>query len=657
MVIRKEHAQALRLLWDKLQKKEELVSIDEVEENVRHELEVAGIIVYPLPVKMKLTYEGTQLAQLLENLYLSKIDSSSSFSEKEIDFEEVKTPENWPEDWRWVGSEIIALLDAAFKANHVGSVGRKILWERGLAQIVRDPKTKQERWELTSIGSQLYEIYLSLSPQLRIDDKLAEFIRKTPTGPALSSYLPTGSHEEHLLENMRLIAYSVPKSDIFAFTALGQAIKKTLTMGGFEKALLVSEDLMISLEELVDKGETTKEAEVRLMELGYINSQKELLPAGEWLLEAYRLWKEGARKDVWTFAIEEEETEVLKTLKKLWEKYPENPRDNLPNFENLRREMIDKKIKEYKRLLDRYGRKIKEMPQKYQQIAQKFVDAKDLTRWYDENFDLRAVLYALESFSLIRSATNEENKEILKITNIGNQVLEDQEKNPREISSTAVKSITMTRKTFSAPNKEWYDQAVVESLIGTNEPSKSGLFYAKLSETVPRLPFLTVYEMLIFQYIPDKGFTLEDIYKKFEKKIPLEKIKWALEKLEARHLIEILPDSNVIETEAGKLLDKALSGVPSGIKVPVNPLVIRLLQALETVGTFYVKERKVRILPRNIKQAMRLSGLSPEMFKKIFKLAEAAGWIGKASIHESGLTLLKAVELMQTPKEIKGIML
>ncbi len=214
----------------------------------------------------------------------------------------------------------------------------------------------------------------------------------------------------------------------------------------------------------------------------------------------------------------------------------------------------------------------------------------------------------------------------------------------------------MTRKTFSAPNKEWYDQAVSENLIGANEPSKSGLFYARLAETIYRLPFLTRYGMMIFQAIPEKGVTVEEIYAQFEKEIDREKIKWVLEKLEARHLIEILPDGNIIETEAGKLLDEALSGVPKGVGVPVNPLVIRLLQALRQVGTLYVKEQKVRILPRNIEKAMRLSGLTPEMFKKMFKLAEMAGWVGKTSIHESGLKVLQAVELMQPREELGGLL-
>ena len=656
MVIRKEHALALRHLW-KLAKENQLANLSDIDEQVREELDFAGLITYPDPLHIKLTYGGLQLAELLEKLYeLKKYTITEQVSEEEEhEYKGLATPEEWDDEWRWIGSEVIALLDSAWRAGQVGPLGRDVLMERGFARIVRDKASKKEKWQLTEIGEQVLKIYNSITPRIEIDSELAEVIRKTPIGPAPSSQLPTGSHEEHLLENMRLIAYSVPQSDIFAFTALGQAVKKALTTGGFGSGVVLSEDLMISLWELVDGKEITDEALVALMELGYIDDSKELLPAGEWLLEAYRLWKEGSRKEVWTFSIEEEEVVVLKTIAELWNKYEENPRDNIPTFEHIRREMIDKKVKEYKRLVERYGRKLKEMPEKYRQIASRFMEAKDLARWYDENFDLWAVLYSLESFELVKSEVNEEGKDVYYITDIGKQVLDDQARNMRDISSTGVKAITMCRKTFSAPNKEWFDIAVDEKLIGTSEPTHSGLMYARLAETITRMPFLTKYGMMIFKAIPEKGVTVDEIYEMFEKEIGREKVRWVLEKLEARHLIEILPDGNIVETEAGKKMDMALSGVPTSIGFPLNPLIVRLLQALREVGTLYVKEHKVRILPRNIEKAIKLSGLSPETFKKMFKVAELAGWVGKSSITSAGLWLLEAVELMQPREELIGL--
>ncbi|NPA34724.1 MAG: DUF505 domain-containing protein [Chlorobi bacterium] len=656
MVIRKEHALALRRLWE-LSQANQLAGISEIPEEVREELDFAGLITYPDPLHIKLTYFGLQLAELLEKLYEIKEESiTEQVSEKEEhEYRGVSVPEEWEEKWRWIGSEIIALLDSAHRADQVGPEGRDVLMERGLARIVRDKASKKEKWQLTEIGEEILKIYNSITPRIEINNELADLIRKVPVGPAPSSQLPTGSHEEHLLENMRLIAYSVPQSDIFAFTALGQAIKKALATGGFGLGVVLSEDLMISLWELIDGKEVPEEAVITLMELGYINDSKEPLPAGEWLLEAYRLWKEGAREEVWTFSIEEEEVAVLKTIAELWNKYEDNPRDNIPTFDHLRREMIDKKVKEYKQLVERYGRRLKEMPDKYREIASKFIEAKDMAKWYDENFDLWAVLYSLESFELIKTEVNEEGKEVFNLTEIGRMVLNDQERNTRDISSTGVKAITMCRKTFSAPNKEWFDVAVEENLIGTSEPTQSGLMYAHLAETITRTPFLTKYGMMIFKAIPDKGVTVNEIYEMFEKELGREKVRWVLEKLEARHLIEILPDGNIVETEAGRKMDMALSGVPTSIGFPLNPLIVRLLKALKEVGTLYVKEHKVRILPRNIEKAIRLSGLSPETFKKMFKVAELAGWVGKSSVTSAGLWLLEAVDLMQPKEELIGL--
>jgi len=124
-------------------------------------------------------------------------------------------------------------------------------------------------------------------------------------------------------------------------------------------------------------------------------------------------------------------------------------------------------------------------------------------------------------------------------------VLEDQTWKERDVTSTGVKSITMTRKTFSAPNLEWWQQARVEELVGTAEPTRSGLMYARLAETITRKPHLSRYELMIFHRIPNRGMTLDEVYEEFKDRIPEERIRWALEKLEARHFIDILPDKNI----------------------------------------------------------------------------------------------------------------
>ncbi|MFW8120628.1 DUF505 family protein, partial [Klebsiella pneumoniae] len=56
----------------------------------------------------------------------------------------------------------------------------------------------------------------------------------------------------------------------------------------------------------------------------------------------------------------------------------------------------------------------------------------------------------------------------------------------------------------------------------------------------------------------------------------------------------------------------------------------------------------VRILPRNLAEARRRSGLSEEAFADALELARALGFVGQNSLNSAGLALLEAVEKMNT---------
>ena len=659
MLIRKAHAIALKRF---LKDQESNLAFSEfaVEDTeTLLELERAGLVRQQTPVRWVLTYSGTALAQTLQELYTAGPKPYADNEEETGGDIVIRSthglgaPEEWAEDWRWLGSEIIAMLDAADRAGRVGPKAEEPLMERGLAARVWDRAKKAEYTILSDAGRAVLEIYRNTHPRLIIDNKLADFIRSAPIGPAPSSRLPLGSHEEHMLEAMRLIAYSVPVADVVAFTALGQAVKRALQAGGFGEGTVLSGDLLWLLAQHADGEDIGAESVAVLQSLGYLDSEGELLPAGEWALEAFRLWRDGSRSDVWTIALTADEVEILQTIDYLWRKYNETKNDDeIPTFKRLRREMVDRKVKEYRRLLEKYGRKIKEMPRQYQAIAQKFAEAKDLAKWYDDNFVLRESLYSLESFNLISSDEDERGAEVFHITPIGREVLAEQSKERRDITSTAVKAITMTRKAFSAPAHDWWQEAHDAGLIGSAEPTRSGWLYAHLAETLHRKPLVTRFELLVFQTIPEKGMTVDEVYEILQKRgEDPDHIRWALEKLEARHLIDILPDGNVVETEAGKLLDQALAGVPEGFGNPVNPLMVRVLSALREVGTLYVKERKVRVLPRNIKEAWKRSGLSKEAFEDALKAARVSGFVGKNSVTTAGLLVLEATEAMQPSVE------
>ncbi len=660
MIVRKAHALLLKqLLEEEKNAGVQFTGISDEAESALVELERAGLVRHHTPIRWGLTYSGTALANVLKDLYAQ---GPGVYSEKEEDVGGelvvregygLPSPEDWPDDWRWIGTEVIAMLDAAWRAERVGPKSEAALLKRGLAVRVWDRTKKKEYVTLSEAGRTVLEIYRQAHPQLIIDGKLAEFIRRAPVGPAKSARLPLGSHEEHLLEAMRLIAYSVPVSEVVAFTALGQAVKRALQTGGFGNGTVLSGDILWLLARHADGEEIEQSALDHLRALGYVDADGELLPAGEWALEAFRLWRDGPRSDVWTLAIDAEEVEVLQVIDALWQRYEESKNeDDLPTFKRLRREMIDRKVTEYRKLMERYGRRIKEMPDRYQKIAQQFSEARDLARWYDDNFALRETLYSLESFDLISSGEDDRGQEVFRLTGVGKEVLSDQADRRRDVSSTAVKAITMTRKAFSAPAMDWWQQARDAGLIGEAEPTRSGWMYAKLAETLHRRPLLTRFEAEVFHVIPAKGVTEEEIYSILESRgRERERIRWALEKLEARHLIEILPDGNVVETSTGEMLDRALEAVPEGFGNAVNPLLVRVIDALVEVGTLYVKERKVRVLPRNVREAWKRSGLSKEAFDDALKAGRAAGFIGKNSVTTAGLLVLEAAGTMNPAGE------
>ncbi|WP_457637737.1 DUF505 domain-containing protein [Oceanithermus sp.] len=658
MVIKKEHALALERLLADEEAGKSYTPLEEVDQPTFVELELAGLARFSTPVRLVPTYLGRELTMLLRELIEQ---GPGAWSEEEggdyviLEGHGLARPEDWPAGWRWVGSEVVAMLEAAERAGRVGPLAVEALMQRGLAVRVRDRETKKEYVTLSDAGRRLLEIYRAAEPGLEIDSSLAETIRKLPLGPAPTSELPAPAHDEHRLEAMRLIAYSLPSSDVFAFSALGQAVKKALETGGWGEGDVLTSDILWALADYADGGEVTEAGLATLQGLGYVGPAGELLPAGEWALEALRLWQGGVRAEVWSFALEAEEAEVLETVASQWRKAEETNPEERPTFEVLRRAMIDRKVAEYKALVEKYGRKLDEMPQKFRLIAERFQGAKDLARWYDENFDLREALLSLESFELLETGEDEKGKEVFYLTGWGEEVLEDQQQNRRDVSATGVKAITMTRKSFSAPGYDWWQEARQQGLVGSAEPTTSGLLYARLAEGVQRLPHLSRYELMVFHAIPARGLAEEEVYAALEKKLDRERIRWALEKLEARHLIDRLPDGNVVETEAGELLDRALAGVPEGFGNPVNPIIFRLIEALRSVGNLYVKEKRVRILPRNIKEALELSGLPKDVFDNALEAARAAGLVGRNSVNEAGLLLLEAAARMNPGEDVGGL--
>ncbi len=481
------------------------------------------------------------------------------------------------------------------------------------------------------------DAFETIEPDLKIDGELASLILTSPMGPTEASRMPFDDDRKEELEAMRVLAYSVPNGDIAAFTGIGKAVKKVLENGAVAGEGDVIDPLIMDLvADVFDGVEVTPEGKTQLEMMGYIDDEGNLLPAGEALLELRALLKNPTQKRLFSLALSQEMVDTLLTVKKVGEAH----------VDDIKKEMVDKKVKEYRELKEAYGRRLDEMPLKKRQILEKFLEAKEHFSWFEENFDIREYLYALEAFDMVEEGEDEKGRPVIHLTETGNAVAQKMEEDPTPVSSQALKTLKLGKRPFDVPNRRWVDTARQEKILGEYGAGPRGEFFAELSETLERKPFMTRYEMDVFKKIPGRGMTLEQLLAEVKDEHDRHMTETAVDMLEARGLVEVLSDGHIVETEAGKLMDRALSGVPEGFGTPVTPVIYRVIAAIADVGTLYEKEKKIRILPRHHKEAYRRSGLPAEVFEKAWVAAREAKYLGKNGVNEAGIDLLRAVDAM-----------
>jgi uncharacterized protein len=633
---------------------------DEPQEHIYRELELQGLVgggkprPY-VPRAYRLTDAGREALGILAAMRKAAGQAQGPYTPHPhplpLPFEELKN------DWRFLGSDILAALHAAQqKKGRVGPLTAQALSARGLTESVHDTLEKQPAIRLNQHGEAWIDFANRYPPRLEIHSDLANSIRHMHPGYTGRPDINMPGEHISLLEVMDLLTWSVPERTIYALTELGRAVYEALLKEGYAALdTVLDEPILEVLALLVNQGSEalTSEQLLNLQTLGYVELDGTVSAAGQAAIRAYSLlvaprFIEGERPEqIRTFAITEPETELLAAVKQLTE--PASSPQLQADKKTLHRVLVDRTVKRYQELVGRYGRTLEDRLSKKRRAVALLEQLKDHDEWFNTFWDLDELLVSLEAFDLLRTEV-EETKTVYRLTPNGHKILAEQQGSSQDITATAVKVLTTAVTRFHAPADSWVEQAREEGLIGTGGVSKLGRFYADLAEHCVRIPALTREEAEVLVNLPETVRETGSSHRlasastaKDQSSLAEEKQGWALEKLEARGLIERLVDGQVMRTEAGQLLAKAVSGAMQ-LGHPVTPAIVRLLIAIRQVGTLYVKEQKVRMMPHNWAEVERLTGLGPQEFKEAVHVARMGHYIGEANITEAGLDLLAVQE-------------
>ncbi len=543
--------------------------------------------------------------------------------------------EAWDDDYKWVDSTVLNMLYTARHARgRTNSITEPPLHSRGLAR----------NGMLSPLGHKVYEAYEEARPALEVTPAMQAVLKQLPAGPSPKRNLVAADIDKHVLldlEAQRLIAFSAPAGAYYNLTGLGQQLQAALRTGAFTDTLTPE---MLQAVRSIASGESIDEAlHVRLVAQAVVSDDGRLLPAGKHLAAASRIYFDGYITEPFSIDIDEVELATLQAIADLEDKFQANPQE-APTKERIRREVIDRQVKHVQRLLDKYGRRLHELPHLKQRLLEGFQEIKSREEWFNHYYDFDTALFGLQSYGLVRPRLASDGTLYYELTSAGRDVLAEQAHHPREIPAEAVKAITLSRLGMFAPDGRWMDKAHQAALID-NAPTPSGRFYARLAYARKTLN-LSAYGLEILRKIPyTTGVYLEDL-RQWLPQFEEEQLIQLLEKLDARGMIHLYPNDMVKLTPVGRLVKQATAGLAGRFKYPVTPDIIEVLRKLKEVGTLYVKERKVRILPENWKQALKKLEMDEATFQDTLEMLHHARYISKTGITEAGLLLLEADEQM-----------
>jgi len=517
-------------------------------------------------------------------------------------------PGEWDEGFRWVGSEVISMLEVARHAQGKVVEGLPISQELERRFLAKNGT-------LLPLGEAILEAYQQAEPRVFVGEALAASLRKSPPGPGRKSLLPLEDHHLLELESMRLLTYSLPYGNTYSFTGPGQQIRAALLKG--VSPVYPIDDALLRLlirEEDLRNGEVT-----RLMAMGILNDEGELLPGGVHLKKAAQLLYVSPITINPSIHLSARDVEVLRFFPRaasaMLERLPEGEREGIDPLDH------PLPAREFKEYLAK---------------ASPGLDAGEISE----------ALYTLESFRLIGSTGGEEGL-LYSLTPLGRGLLPLL--SDRGVSARGVMAITTTRMEHLSPGDTWCGAAEREGLVGRGHPTRLGRQVARIAGTVERWLLVSGQDARVLFAMPLwHGVFEEEILRRFPDQEA--EIKVSLERLVAQGILDLLPGGLYYVTRVGEKLKRALASVPPGLEFPLNPHVCRFLRAVEEVGEPMKGSGKIKLAPEKRKELERLVDLDPESYRDAMVLAEQCRFFLKDAVTPAGALVLEGMALLREVK-------
>ncbi len=559
MVILKRHAELL------LKARDEGVKFADVLGDDIHyldHLDKMGLIELDEEGVFTTTYSGSLLAETIERI---------------PEFGGIPLNE-WEENFRFLGSEIITML---YTARHVqGKTHQSFnseLEKRGFAN----------GGHLTPLAYNIIEHYEKAHPRLVISKELAETLRKMPPGPGQTKFLTADRFHLLELESMRLLSFSVPRSEIYALSGLGQQIRAAIINSAPAYDVIIDEKV---LKFFYDGSYKDSPVFPRLVAMAFVTPEGELLQAGKHLVSAAGIYFDGP--------------------------ITVNPSLHLELFDIYTLKAIAE--------LEDEGEK---------EIDQEKIRLRVKKKFELEDFDPRLYLHRLLAVRLI-NVDFSETAEIFSLTEWGREVYEHQKLSEKAVPAHGVKSITLTRMEFTAPEYSWFMDSEKAGLTGNGFPSKAGLTYAKIASNAEKIPFVESIELKALRILPlFNGSYIDELEKHWKEDKPLLEV---LSSLDADGIVDLLPGNAVVLTEAGRLIKRALQSVPDSVQYPVHPLLVKILAKVD-------EEMKAgNDLAGALKKAEKELGVPSRLFEDLVLFAKRVKYIGARNLTPHGKYIVEA---------------